>query len=237
MLSACIDRYICFNHHFVCYDAGVGVETGSGGMLMPFTEEPDNDNGTVSEGSGGQPPIEGSGSGGGLEPDIITCSNPADQVIISSFESIATSLNIFECSLDTENSNSTGLLFIIGLPTGETIMVTDEIGSRLLLDEFNEGLIVFTITVCSYTDDMEDCDGEYVVELGSVSVTLTSHQDRLLPYGEVTEDSSFRNVLDGAVSIQLPQTIPFYSTYYHSLYVSFCSYKINYCFYLSFSLK
>ncbi len=207
-----------FQLSLLCYDAGVGTETGSGEMLMPFTEEP-NDNGDVS-GSGGQPPTEGSGSGGGLEPDVITCSNRIDQVTISNFETIATLLNIFECSLDTENGNSTGLLFIIGLLNGETITVTEEIGSRLLLDEFNEDLIVFTVTVCTYTDDMEDCDGEYVLELGSVSVTLTSHQDRLLPYGEITEDSSFRNVLDGAVSIPLSETVPFYSNYYHSLYVS-----------------
>ncbi len=192
-------------------------------MLLPFTEEPSvNPEGDAASGSGAPPIMEESGSGSGdtLEPNIITCSSDLSQFVVSGFEQIASSLGVFECSLDSDGSNSTGLLFTIVLPSDEKITVTQEIGNMLLLDYFDAGSIELVVSVCTYTAPMETCDGGDTVELGSVDITVTSHEGRTLPYGENTGDSSFRNVLDGAISISIPQTIPFYSGYYHSLYVS-----------------
>ncbi len=190
---------------------------------MPFTEEPSSTTDSDASGSGSptvvMPMASGSGSGDMLDPDIITCSNAVSEISASEFDQIGDSLEVFECILDS-NSNSTGLLFTIVI-NNEEIVITQEIANMLLTDFFDPGSYMLNMTVCTYSSPMEsECDGQYMIDLGNVVLMVTPHQGGVFPFGENTGDSSFRGVLDGAISIPIPQTIPFYSGYYHSLYVS-----------------
>ena len=66
------------------------------------------------------------------------------------------------------------------------------------------------------------CDERYsTTNLGLVTVIVLPSTERLFPYGEVTSDMSFRGVLDGAVPVYPSDSIPFYSTYYRKLFVSY----------------
>ena len=190
---------------------------GSGSFLIPFpTEEPTSQ--SDSSGSGLSPPIEGSG---GLELDHIECPSSTNQITVSLFETLTSAVNKFGCRLVTDNNNSTGLLYTLEFQDSDELLITEAVGDMLFVDlGLSPGVMEVMVTVCTDGGN-EDCDGTEYQDLDNVTVTIVAHGDRLFPYGDTLDDESFRDVLDGAVPIVTPERLPFYSNYYHTLYVSF----------------
>lgn len=197
--------------------------TDDGDMLMPMsTTEPEADYGSGESGIGSG----ASGSGMDLMPETILCSNPIQTLSVSLFDSISFALESFQCVLlvtplldtNTSEENEPSLLFIVTLPDSNKLYVPQDDPDPPFIDHFDVGVHFIAISACRGMG--VSCDSTQIFVIGNVTISIDSYQRRLFPYGEVMDDEYFRNVLDGAVSIVVPNTIPFWSRYYHTLYVS-----------------
>ena len=192
-------------------------------MLMPLpTSEPDED--ILDNGSGFG--SGASGSGMDLMPETILCSNPTESLSVSLFDSISSAMGAFQCillvtpMLDTNTSETIepSLLFIVTLQGGNKLYIPQDDPDPPFIDFLDVGIHNVAVSACRGTG--VSCDSMQIFEIGNVTININSYQRRLFPFGDVLNDDSFRNVLDGAVPIVIPETIPFWSRYYHTIYVS-----------------
>ena len=91
-------------------------------------------------------------------------------------------------------------------------------------DYFNydaDRLQSFDIEVCTYDImKMETAGDSCSEELISVSASISRHSDRLLPFAQSFSDGKITAADDKAEAIFLTDPIPYWTTYYTSLYVS-----------------
>lgn len=107
---------------------------------------------------------------------------------------------------------------------GRQVMLTEQEASMSpVVSLFGVGLrsVNVSISVCEQSrGGVDACDAISMIEnVGNVTILVQPSTTRLFPYGAVTGDQSFRGILDGAVAIYPPESIPFYANYYRSLYV------------------
>lgn len=166
---------------------------------------------------------EGSGqSGSGLMPPDITCS----QIPLTFTAEIFTPLSMLIESLECQSTSSMPLLFVLDFADRQEMLTPQRASNSFVADLLERGGNSINITVCfQQTGNSTVCDPDFTTtNLGIISISVQSSTSRLFPYDSLTRltgDRSFRGVLDGAVPIYPTDSIPFYSTYYRRLYVSF----------------
>ena len=86
--------------------------------------------------------------------------------------------------------------------------------------ENDDGIKSFLLEVCTYdilaTADDLSCSEEMV----SVSLTISSYSERLLPFAGEFVKGVIKNADDRAAAVFVPNPIPFWDHYYTSVYVS-----------------
>lgn len=97
--------------------------------------------------------------------------------------------------------------------------------NTLVAEWFEEGINLAHIVVCrhDYYSNYNVCASalnSVSLDLGTIEIILRPNTARLFPFGNLTGDLSFDGVVDGAVEIQPPNSIPFFNSYYRNLYVS-----------------
>lgn len=154
----------------------------------------------------------GSGSGETL-PTLITCSPPTTSIDVFSLAS-----EIITCMSVPDTAT---LLYIFTF-AGQTIVFSDsQLSSRLAVEMFGAGGAEVAITVCEEGERRSCSQDSIAVDVGVVTLSVELSLTGGFPYGQdLIGDSSFRGVLDGARPIYPPDSVPFYSNYYNTLYVS-----------------
>lgn len=176
------------------------------------------------EGSGTIQPSPSAESGSTPDEEVITC-NIAPNAAVEIF-TVADSF--IQCSTTSQSQQPLLFTFINTTSAGNFITSRDfterELASTFIGDLIGFDLRTYrvNISVCVQAEN-GTCDvyGPIpVLDLGMILVTVTPSTNRLFPYGILTDDSSFRGVLDGAVAVYSLRGIPFFSNYYNRLYVS-----------------
>lgn len=160
-------------------------------------------------------PLSGSGSGLLTTTDPPTCDTYSITLDVSLFDTILNELLQLNCRAAEEEYT--------------VVFKSPEVGLDLMefdymfvfADYFNysDTSQTFSLEVCSYSILTGDtCSNEPI----TVSATISRHGDRLLPFGVFFSDDGVMNADDRSVGVFLPNPIPFWRTYYNSVYVSLC---------------
>ena len=158
--------------------------------------------------------LSGSGSGSGITTvDPPSCTVTSLSLDVSLFDTIADKLMQLDC---------------VSEEGYEIVFKSSEVG--LSLHEADESVVFgdyydyssdvqeLSITVCNYDVLMDTCDS--CSEELSVSVTVSRHNERLLPFDGAFADKSIKDADDTSKGVFLPNPIPFWGSYYNSIYVS-----------------
>ena len=110
----------------------------------------------------------------------------------------------------------------------EVLFVSSEIGLNVLESDnmavfgdyfdYSSEVQTFSVEVCTYsvlTAVGDPCSEEF-----EVSAIIHRHSDRLLPFGMAFSDDIIRNADDRSKGVFLANPIPFWGSYYNSVYVS-----------------
>ena len=178
--------------------------------------------------------MEGSGSGGirgSLIIDDQSASPPPPEALsisctqlelstitVEIFSLLNTIIDGFECCTTSPRAP---LIFVLAFPDQRVKVLTESrADTSLVADVFELGDVSISIHVCG-EGNAGTCDPEIEsVRLGEVTVSVMPSTSSAFPYGLHTRDRSFRDVLDGARPMYPPASIPFFSNYYRSLFVS-----------------
>ena len=171
-----------------------------GGELLPWSESGD--------GSG-----VGSSDGSGIVIDPPDCMATSLNITVTVFESIAKSLSQLGCTVEEGK-------LIVYISSSPKLRLSEFQNSIVFGDYFaySDDLQTFSLEVCTYDALMDDdaCSDETV----EVSANINRHSGRLLPFGASFSDSSVTNADDRSVGVFLSRPIPFWNSYYTSVYVS-----------------
>ena len=143
-----------------------------------------------------------------------TCNTTTLKLDVSVFDSIIEKLSQLNCSV-VEGSY-------------DTVFKSSEVG--LDLTEFDNAAVfgdyfsysdnfqTFSLEVCNFDILMGDilCSDQLI----NVSVRISRHSDRLLPFGASFSENVVTNADDLSVGVFLSNPIPFWGSYYSSIYVS-----------------
>lgn len=173
------------------------------------------------EGSGSSIAPIGSGSDDTPEnivPVTVSCAVLRQQVVVEIFRDLSSLFLPFDCCI---TSRDIPLLFVMMFPGRNPIYFTEgQLFSSLVAEYFQMGDHQVSIDVCAQGRD-RNCDPDVErVDIGAVALSVIPNTFRHFPYGTLTRDRSFRNVLDGARPIYPPDSIPFFSNYHRVIYVS-----------------
>ena len=159
------------------------------------------------------------GSGSGLMSPEITCSPPSPILTTEIFTPLSTLLDSLSCEV---TGTYASLLYIFDLVDRLELLTEERLLNSFVADVLKRGENTITnITVCFEHRQYGTCDPDLpTTYLEGITISVQPSTDRLFPYGFSTGDNSFRGVLDGAVPIYPPDSVPFYSKYYRRLYVS-----------------
>ena len=154
-----------------------------------------------------------------VAPSISCAQLELSTVTTEIFSLLNTITDGFECF--TTNPRSTSLIFVLALPDRRVEVLTEtQAYTNLVADVFGLGDTFISIRVCG-EGRAGTCDPEIEsVRLGEVTVSVMPSTSRAFPFGLHARDRSFRGVLDGARPMYPPASIPFFSKYYRSLFVS-----------------
>ena len=155
-------------------------------------------------------PMSGSGSGQ-INLPIPSCNKTSITLNVSVFDTITDKLLQLDCTAGDE-----GYKIVFKSPQVGTIE-TD--GSAIFGDYFDADTVQnFSLEVCVYDvlTDADFCSEDLI----SVFVSVRRHSDRLMPFGAPLYDSRLTYADDRAVGIFLSSPIPFWGSYYTSVYVS-----------------
>lgn len=160
-------------------------------------------------------PFTSSGSGSGsailMTIDPPTCDTYSITLDVNLFDTILTEFLQLNCRTEEE------YIVFKSSEVGLELMENDYMAVFADYFEYSDTPQTFSLEVCSYsifTDDI--CSSETI----SVSATISRHSDQLLPFGVLFSDDSIRNADDRSVGVFLPNPIPFWDSYYNSIYVS-----------------
>ena len=110
------------------------------------------------------------------------------------------------------------LLYIFTFEGQTLVLSASQLSSSLAVEMFGAGETELAITVCEEGERRNCSQDSIAVDVGIVTLSVELSLSGGFPYGR--GDSSFRGVLDGAMAIYPPDSVPFYSSYYRTLYVS-----------------
>ena len=141
------------------------------------------------------------------------------------FSQLSTIVDGFECST---TSQTAPLIFMLDFSDRRVEVRTEsQADMSLVADLFGLGNTSVSIRVCVEGSNVS-CDPEVeTVRLGEVTVSVTPSTSSAFPFGLHARDRSFRGVLDGARPMYPPASIPFFSKYYKSLFVSCLKIKMT----------
>ena len=154
-----------------------------------------------------------SGSGSGTDsPDPPTCDSHSLTLDVSPFDKIIESLQELNCRVSEEGYE------VLFKSSDVDLEILESDKSAIFGDYFDKDDDI-ELEVCTY--DILEAD-EYCCseELLSVSVTIVSYTDRLLPFAGSFADGSITNADDRAEAVLLSNPIPFWGSSYTSVYVS-----------------
>lgn len=154
-----------------------------------------------------------SGSGSGIDsPDPPTCDSQSLTLDVSPFDKIIESLQELNCRVSGEGYE------VLFKSSDVDLELLESDKSAIFGDYFDKDDDI-ELEVCTYDILAADeyCCSE---ELLSVYVTIVSYTDRLLPFAGSFADGSITNADDRAEAVSLSNPIPFWGSYYTSIYVS-----------------
>lgn len=155
----------------------------------------------------------GSGEGSAILPLEITC-QPFD-IPIEIFTPLYVLLDSLQCSTPTYQP----LLYTLQLGQRRETVAHYGVSDIFVVDFFERGANLVSITVCVQWEGEECHPDSFPVTLDFV-VDVLPNSYRLFPSGYNSRgERSFRGVLDGAVPVYPPESVPFFSKYYRNIYV------------------
>ena len=161
----------------------------------------------------------GLGYGSGLTgtPDPPTCDVYSVTLDVTLFESIIQNLQKeLNCEVLEEGYE------VLFRSLDVDLELLESRKSAIFADYFedDDGIKSFSLEVCTYdmlaTADDLSCSEEMV----SVSLTISSYSERLLPFAGEFAEGVIENADDRAGAVFVPNPIPFWDHYYTSVYVS-----------------
>ena len=162
-------------------------------------------------------PSSGSGSEAGpiIPADPPTCESSSLRLNVGPFDGIIDSFLQLNCTVTEEGYEVSFKSAEVGLELLESEQ------SAVFGDYFNydDSVQAFSLEVCAY-DVLQTLEDTCSEELISVTVTIGRHGDRLLPFIGPFADGIVTNADDRAEAVFLPNPIPFWGSYYTSVYVS-----------------
>lgn len=162
-------------------------------------------------------PMSGSGSGGSGQVDLPmpTCTSSSLIISVNIFDTIADKLQQLECTVEGIGYTVVykSLMFDIRLSDTDYSVVFGD-----YFDYSDDKVQELSLEVCTYDviTETESCNEELI----NVSATITRYTNRLLPFNVSFIDASITNADDRAVGVFLSNPIPFWGSYYNSVYVS-----------------
>lgn len=162
----------------------------------------------------------GSGSGSVATVDPPSCNVTSLILRVNLFDTITDKLGLLDC-VPEEGYEIVYKLSDVGLSLHES----DDSAVFGAYYDYSSDVQELLIVVCNYdvlTDTCDSCSEEL-----SVSITISRHNERLLPFEGPFADKSIENADDVSRAVFLPNPIPFWGRYYNSIHVSRSLIKIK----------